>query len=108
VDIFKGRDDQYCLTIIDTDIDAKSYELFDERELHGGGYTWRGVVWSLIETHLPGEIDRLQDIGAEADNMYLYCAERGPLERVAQRFRAALADHRLLNAAIDHAGGEIE
>ena len=81
--------------------------LDDERELHGGGYTWQGIVWSLIEMHMPEAADRLRDIGAEADNMYVYSADRELLERVAALFRQALADHRLLNAAIDHAGDEV-
>ena len=47
-------------------------------------------------------------IGAEADNMYIYCRDRQLLERVAAHVREAIADPRLLIAAIDHAGADLE
>ena len=48
------------------------------------------------------------DIGAEADNMYVYCKDKQLLEEVGKLVRSAIADHGLLVAAIDHAGADLE
>jgi hypothetical protein len=48
------------------------------------------------------------DIGAEADNLCIYCNDRTLLEKVAKLVRTAIDDHDLLIAAIENAGDEIE
>ena len=108
MEIFDSGNGKHCLTIIDTDIDDRTYELFEEHSLHGGGYTWRGVLWSLIEMYMPTEADSLTDIGAEADNAYVYSADCKKLERLSELFRSALEDHEIIKAAIAQGGGEIE
>lgn len=50
----------------------------------------------------------LVDIGAEADNMYAYCQDRAVLESLAELVQSACADHKLLKAAIEHAGEDLE
>src|SRR3954471_15197358 len=106
--IFQDPKGRHCLTIGDTDIHEKTNALFEDRGLQGNGYTWEGIVAALIALHLPAEAARLRDLGAEADNVYLYCDDRALLERVAELFRQALADHQLLEQAIEQAGDDLE
>jgi hypothetical protein len=40
--------------------------------------------------------------------MYAYSPDRAVLEAIAQLIRSACADHKLLKAAIEHAGEELE
>jgi hypothetical protein len=105
IGIFENHDGRFCLTITDTD--DRTYALFEERELQGGGYTWEGIVEALVRMRMPDELPRLS-IGAEADNMHIYCDERAPLERVAALVREAVTDHALLIAAIEAAGPDLE
>ena len=88
------------------DADEATYKLFDEWELQGG-YTWEGIVTALIEMHRPAVLPQLE-IGAEADNMYIYCADRKILEEIAVLIRAAIADQNLLIKAMKHAGEDLE
>jgi Immunity protein 51 len=104
-DIFQDEDGRFCLTIRDSD--ERTTSLFEDRGLQGGGYTWEGIVTALVELKLPKEIPLLE-IGAEADNMFAYCQDRAILERIADLVQSACADHQLLNAAIDHAGEDLE
>jgi hypothetical protein len=105
INIFQDDDGKFCLTIMDAD--DKTAALFEKRELQGGGYTWEGIVTALVQMKMPEALPLL-DLGAEADNMYAYCRDRGVLERVAELVRAACADHKLLKAAIKHAGEDLE
>jgi hypothetical protein len=105
INIFQDDDVGFCLTVTDTD--DRTYALFEELELQGGGYTWEGIVTALAELRMPEALPTLQ-IGAEADNMYAYCPDRGVLERLAQVIREACADHELLKAAMKHAGENLE
>lgn len=105
INIFQDDDKRYCLTIMDAD--DRTMELFESRELQGGGYTWEGIVNALLEMKMPDAIPLLE-IGAEADNMYAYCADRGVLEQLAHLVRSACADHKLLESAIKHAGDDLE
>lgn len=105
INIFQDEDFGFCLTVTDTD--DRTYALFEELELQGGGYTWEGIVTALAEMRMP-EVLPLLRIGAEADNMYADCPDRGVLERLAQLIRDACADHELLKAAIKHAGENLE
>jgi hypothetical protein len=103
--IFQDEDSKFCLTVMDADDQTNA--LFEELELQGGGYTWEGIVTALAEMKMQESLPTLQ-IGAEADNMYVYCGDRGVLERLAQLIRDACADHKLLKAAIEHAGENLE
>jgi hypothetical protein len=105
INIFQTDDGEFCMTVIDAD--ERTYELFEELELQGGGYTWEGIVTALIEMRMPEALPTLR-IGAEADNMYAYSRDRDVLERIAELIRTACADHTLLKAAIDHAGDDLE
>ena len=105
ISVSQYPDGRYCLDLIDAD--ERTQALFDERELQGGGYTWEGVVRSLIEMRMPDVLSQLS-IGAEADNMYVYCSRREPLEKVAALIRAAIDDQQLMVSAIEHGGEEIE
>lgn len=95
----------FLLTLIDAD--DRTVALFEDRGLQGGGYTWEGIVTALVEMRMPESLPKLE-IGAEADNMYIYCADRKLLEQVAGLVRTAIADHDLLVAAIEHAGEDLE
>jgi hypothetical protein len=103
--IFESEDGRYCLNLVGTD--DRTYELFKELERQGGGYTWEGIVTSLSELNTPNVLHKV-DIGAEADNMYIYTAHRKTLEDIASLVRDACSDHSLLQKAIDHAGDDLE
>ncbi len=107
--IFQNDDGRYCLMILDSDLDEEAFDLFEERELQGGGYTFQGIVEWLIENRLPKDAAaRLQDLGAEADNMYLYSEDRALLDQVADLFRATVTDLQQLADVLDQAGEDIE
>jgi hypothetical protein len=105
IQISQYPDGRYCLDLIDAD--ERTQALFDERELQGGGYTWEGIVRSLIEMRMSDVLPQLS-IGAEADNMYIYCSSRETLEGVATLIRAAIDDQQLMISAIERGGEEIE
>jgi hypothetical protein len=105
IGIFDNEDGRFCLTVMGAD--ERTYALFDERDLQGGGYTWEGIVRALAEMLMVDAISKL-DIGAEADNAYIYCGDRQILEEIAALVRTAVTDHHLLIAAIDHAGANLE
>src|SRR4051812_17294770 len=83
--------------------DDRAAALFEDRGLQGGGYTWEGVLISLLQLKMPDALPHL-NIGAEADNMYAYSNDRALLEGVAELVQSAMADRQLLAAAIDNAG----
>src|SRR5262245_28212 len=99
INIFQDEQGRFCLTVMDAD--DRTYALFEKLELQGGGYTWEGIVTALAEMKMPEALPALQ-LGAEADNMHVYCPDRKVLERLAQLIRDACANHKLLKAAIKH------
>lgn len=98
-------DGRYCLTLMGAD--EPTYQLFDEYELQGGGYTWEGILRSLVGLRMPEAASQL-NVGAEADNAYVYCRDRALLERLERTVRAAIADHSLLRQAIESADETLE
>jgi hypothetical protein len=107
VDIFEdAENNQFYLTVTDTDDDT--YALFMDLELQGGGYTWLGLVESLIELRAPDLRSQLHVLDAEGDNMYAYAKRREPLDDLAGLIRSAVADRTLMMAAIEHAGDDLE
>jgi len=103
ISISQYPDGRYCLDLIDAD--EQTQALFESRELQGGGYTWEGIVRSLIEMRMPEALPQFS-IGAEADNMHVYCPSRELLEDAL--IRAAIDDQQLMISAIEHGGEEIE
>lgn len=103
--IFENYDGRFCLTVMDES--PSTSNVFDQQGLQGGGYTWEGIVRALVDMRMPGTLPTL-DIGAEADNMYVYCKSRQVLEDIAALVQLAIADQTLLLAAIDHAGSDLE
>ena len=102
--ISKYPDGRYCLDLMDSD--ERTRVIFENRGLQGGGYTWEGIVRSLIEMRMPEALPRLS-LGAEADNMHVYCSSPELLEQVAA-IRSAINDQQLMISAIEHGGKEIE
>ncbi len=103
--IFKDEDDRYCLSVMECS--AVTESIFEDLELQGGGYTWEGIVRALIQMRLSSPPGGLE-IGAEADNMYIYSRELSDLERVQELVKAADSDSILMRLAIDHAGENLE
>jgi len=56
---------------------------------------------------MPDALPQLS-IGAEADNMHIYCSNRELLEDVAALIRTAIDYQQLMISAIEHGGEEIE
>lgn len=104
LDIFESGD-RYCLSaIIEEELPDT---LFAEHDLQGGGYTWAPILQSLIALNLPAFVEAIE-VGAEADNFYAYADTREILDEVASLLKTAINDRHMLQAAIDHAGDEIE
>jgi len=103
--IFDNDDGRHCLTIMDAS--EQSYEIFDEHELQGGGYTWEGIVHALIRTNMPEAAQNL-DIGAEADNAYVYSASEAPLATLQKLILKADGDSEFLRFAIANADENLE
>jgi hypothetical protein len=105
IQISQYPDGRFCLDLMDAD--EQTQALFESRRLQGGGYTWEGIVRSLIEMRMPEALPQLS-IGAEADNMHIFCSRRELLEDVAVLIRTAIDDQQLMVSAIEHGGAEIE
>jgi hypothetical protein len=103
--IFEDGESGYFLSITDTD--DRTYALFEDRELQGGGYTWEGILIALVRLKMADSLPSLK-MEAEADNLIVLCEERQVLERVAELVRSATDDHTLLLAAMEAAGEELE
>ena len=106
--IFDNTDGRFCLTIVDTDLPDWAEDVFDDRDLHGGGYSWRGILSVLIAEQFAADAARFTGLGAEADNACVYCDDRGLLERLAELFRETTHNRRRLTALLDRIGDEIE
>jgi hypothetical protein len=74
-------------------------ELFDERGLQGGGYTWQGVAESLVRMRAPGlEVKYDSEAG-----MFVALGSREALRTVAGLLREAMRDPALMREALDRA-----
>jgi len=89
------------------DEDATVTAVFEEFDLQGGGYTWEGIIEAMVDLHMPEARPELE-IGAEADNAYVYSRRRELLETLAVLIGRACEDRALLLAAIEHAGEDLE
>src|SRR5215831_5144093 len=72
---------------------------FDARRLSGTGYTWQGVVESLVRMRCP-QIEPELQYDPEADMFVVRSSDRGALESVAALIQAVIADPALLDQAI--------
>jgi hypothetical protein len=109
LNIFEYDDGGYCLTVREPGQameqgapDVWYWKVFEERELQSGGYTWEGIIESLVKMRMPDVLSQI-DIGAEADNAYVNCKDRSVLERLAALIEEAVTDKDLLIAAINSA-----
>ncbi|MDP7019954.1 MAG: Imm51 family immunity protein [Pirellulaceae bacterium] len=103
LNIIQYEDGRFGLTIQEPGSPEEAYwDLFEEQELQGGGYTWEGIVHALVEMRL-GDVKTAIEVGAEADNAYVNSADRNVLERIAQLLEAAIAYTDLLLEAIENA-----
>jgi hypothetical protein len=101
--IIQYDDGRYGLTVMEPGgPDAKYWQIFEDNELQGGGYTWEGLIDALVRLRIPDAMSRIE-IGAEADNAYVDSADRKVLERIAGLIEAAVNDGDLLMEAIDNA-----
>ena len=76
-------------------------------ELQGGGYTWEGIAEALAGGHLAENAVALE-FGAEADNMYVFSADRATLETLQRLVQAVDVDPDFLRRTIEGAGDDIE
>ena len=104
-EILDFEDGRWLLVIRHTD-DA-TYELFETRGLQGGGYTWQAIANALIALHAP-ELAALVEVDAEAEEMSAYAQDRAALEALSALLVSAAANHELLEAAMLHAGDDLE
>ena len=101
--IIQYDDGRFGLTIMEPGApDAKYWQVFEYNELQGGGYTWEGLIDSLVNLRIPDARSSIE-IGAEADNAYVNSADRQILEQIAELIEEAINDDELLTKAIEHA-----
>lgn len=101
--IIQYEDGRFGLTVMEPGAaDASYWEVFEDHELQGGGYTWQGLIESLVKMRMPDSIASLE-IAAEADNAYVNSSDRGMLEQLAALIEAAIEDDELLLQAIESA-----
>ena len=101
--IIQFDDGRYGLTIMEPGApDAQYWQVFEDNELQGGGYTWEGLIESLVRLRMPDAMPSIE-IGAEADNAYVNSADRNILERIAALIEEAINDDVLLMEAIENA-----
>lgn len=81
-------------------------ELFDERELQGGGYTWVAVLHALAELAEP-PIEGTFEIDGESDNAYVNASDQAVLDRFEALVEEAMEDLDLLERALDAADPEL-
>jgi hypothetical protein len=77
-------------------------DLPELEDLQGGGYTWHGIVDSLVRLRAP-EIAEAVKFDPEGDTFVAVSKEPEPLRRVAALIEEALADPELLRRAIAEA-----
>jgi hypothetical protein len=104
--ILDPHEGRFCLTIMEPESEAV-YELFQELGLQGGGYTWEGIVNVLVQRDMTDTADEL-DIGAEADNMYVYARDRSLLESVAALVSKVARDVKAVRTIVTDEDNEIE
>ena len=85
----------------------QSFQIFDELELQGGGYTWEGIIRSLINSKMPGDAESL-DVGAEADNAYVYSTSEPALAALRELIINVDQDSVALREAISNADENLE
>lgn len=103
--IVQNPDGRFCLTVMESS--DESMEVFEELGLEGGGYTWEGIANVLIKTRLADKSKDF-DIGAEADNMYVYSNNRASLEALEDLIVAIDSDEQRLREVLATAGDSIE
>ena len=87
--------------------DDRTYALFDELGLQGGGYTWEGIAHALVALRAP-ELAEDLDVNAESEEMFVYSGKLSALQKLESLLREAAANHDLLRGAIERAGDELE
>lgn len=101
--IIQYDDGRFGLTIMEPGSpDAPYWQVFEDNDLEGGGYTWEGLIESLIRLRTPDAMSSIE-IGAEADNAYVNSADRNILERIASLIEEAINEEKLLREAIENA-----
>jgi hypothetical protein len=101
--IIQYDDGRYGLTIMEPGApDATYWQVFEDNDLEGGGYTWEGLIDSLVRLRMPDAMSSIE-IGAEADNAYVNSAGRNILERIAALIEEAINEEKLLTEAIENA-----
>jgi hypothetical protein len=103
--IIKYDEGRFGLTIMEPGgTDAAYWDIFEEHDLDGGGYTWQGLVASLVQLQLPEASSKIK-IGAEADNAYVDSMDKEVLESIAALIESCISDPQLLGQAIENADG---
>ena len=101
--IIQYPDSRFCLTVMEPSDETQHYwDLFEEHGLQGGGYTWQGIIESLVRMCMPG-VCELVEVGAEADNAYVVCRDRAVIESLSQMIEEAIRDRDLLKNVIENA-----
>ena len=103
--IYQNSDGRFCLTVMEAS--DQTIDVFEEFERQGGGYTWEGIARALIESHLADKSTDF-DVGAEADNMYVYSSNRASLEALEALIVAIDSDEPRLREVLASAGDSIE
>ena len=100
--IYDDEDGRLCLTIMPDEDEAAKFE---EIGLQGGGYTLEGLYEAIIRQKEPVLLSSLE-IGAEADNMYVYSRKKEDLEKSLALLSSLISNRSLLEEIV--AQGDIE
>ena len=102
--LFDDGDGKHCLMVMEGS--DQTFAVFEQLGLQGGGYTWEGIIRSLID-HQMTDMSEF-DLGAEADNAYVYSTSEVALKELRGLIVGIDQDAALLRNAISQADENLE
>lgn len=91
----------HCLMLFDGDME-KVEDVFEEHNAEGNGHGWEGLAESLVRSHMPELVDRL-DFGSESGTFVVTSIDLTALKRLGGVLRDAFHDSNLLARYIEDA-----
>jgi len=103
--LYDNSDGRHCLTLMVGNEETETF--FEDLELQGGGYSLEGIVSALLkDSTIAGDANL--EIGAEADNMWIYCQEKNTLRGIQKTVTESFLDRNKIEKIIRDSDGDIE